>query len=96
MALTTFPSDARVLFIGGNDAYKLGPTAASIAYRHRNERWIHMGRVNSQKRFRVARSFGCHSADGTFLTYGPKVNLPRTLSWIVDELTNPMIWEEAS
>jgi hypothetical protein len=32
----------------------------------------------------IAKRMGCDSADGTFLTYGPDVNLPRLLSWLCD------------
>jgi hypothetical protein len=84
--------DAPVLFIGGTDAYKLGPVVWDIA-QQRGDRWLHMGRVNSLRRFRTARTLGCDSADGTFLTYGPDKNLPRLLSWLDDQDREPMLWE---
>lgn len=87
------PEDAPVLFIGGSTEFKLGPGADAIAARYRHDRWLHMGRVNSLKRFRVARSMGCHSADGTFLTFGPDTNLPKLLGWIRDQEQAPMLWE---
>ncbi len=31
--------------------------------------------------YRYAAAIGCDSADGTYLTFGPDVNLPRLLSW---------------
>jgi hypothetical protein len=43
---------------------------------------VHMGRVNSERRFKYAASIGCDSCDGTFLTYGPDVNLPRLMAWL--------------
>jgi hypothetical protein len=52
-----------------------------------------MGRVNSLKRFRAARSMGCDSVDGTYLTFGPDINLPKLLSWLDDSETAPMLWE---
>lgn len=88
------PDDAPVLFLGGTDEWKLGPIASEITARYRSERWVHMGRVNSKKRFRSARAMGCHSADGTYLTYGPKKNLPKTLTWLIDQLEQPMIFEQ--
>lgn len=74
--------DLNVLFLGGTTAWKLGPearrvTAAAVA----RGIPVHCGRVNSERRFEYARAIGCSSADGTFLTYGPDVNLPRLLSW---------------
>lgn len=88
------PEDAAVLFLGGDNAYKLGPTAASIcAHYGQRGRWLHMGRVNSQRRLDIARSFGCDSVDGTYLTFGPDKNLPRLLSWLDNADTTPMLWE---
>ena len=85
--------DAPVLFIGGTDEFKLGPVVWDIVRAHRAERWIHMGRVNSRRRFRTARTLGCDSVDGTFLTFGPDTNLPRLLSWLTDADEAPMLWE---
>lgn len=71
-----------VLFIGGSTRWKWGdaPRALITAALERGKR-VHMGRVNSGRTFRQARLLGCHSADGTFLTYGPTKNLPRMLRW---------------
>lgn len=71
------------LFIGGSTDWKLGQWAADLAA-EANERGkhVHMGRVNSLKRYRYAVSIGCHSVDGTYLTFGPDKNLPRLLGWV--------------
>lgn len=70
------------LFIGGSTEWKLGPHAREIAAEaKRRGKWLHMGRVNSERRFRYAAAIGCDSADGTYLTFGPDVNLPKLLSW---------------
>lgn len=88
------PDDAPVLFLGGTTEWKLGPHASAITAQAKMDgRWVHMGRVNSLKRFRAARSMGCDSVDGTFLTFGPDVNLPRLLGWLRDQDTQPMLWE---
>lgn len=72
-----------VLFIGGTTAWKLGADAREIIARaKRHGKWIHMGRVNSEKRYRYAHSIGCDSTDGTFLTFGPDRNLPRLKAWL--------------
>jgi hypothetical protein len=71
-----------VLFIGGTTAWKLGPHArALVAEARARGKWVHMGRVNSQRRYEYARAIGCDSADGTFLTFGPHENLPKLLAW---------------
>jgi len=72
-----------VLFIGGTTGWKLGPHARALATEaKRRGKWVHMGRVNSERRFKYAAAIGCDSADGTFLAFGPDVNLPRLLAWL--------------
>ena len=71
-----------VLFIGGSTEWKLGPEARTIAAEaKRRGKGLHMGRVNSEKRFRYAQAIGCDTVDGTFLTFGPDTNLPKVLAW---------------
>ena len=71
------------LFIGGSTEWKLGIDAARLVLEARRRgKWVHMGRVNSRRRFRYAASLGCDSTDGTFLVYGPTSNLPTLLSWV--------------
>lgn len=75
--------DFDVAFVGGTTEWKLGPAARElVAEAKRRGKWVHMGRVNSEKRFRYARAIGCDSADGTYLTRGPDTNLPKLLAWI--------------
>lgn len=80
----TVPWDAfDVLFLGGSTEWKLGPHAAALtAEAIARGKPVHMGRVNSFKRFAYARRIGCASVDGTYLTFGPDKNLPRLLRWI--------------
>lgn len=82
--LEQVPLAARAVFIGGDDAYKLGPDAARICWQaHRAGLWVHMGRVNSTKRWLRALAMGCDSADGTFLKYGPQpFMLARLQQWL--------------
>lgn len=90
----TLPDDAPVLFLGGTTEWKLGAHAWAItAHAKREGRWVHMGRVNSQRRLDTARAMGCDSADGTYLTFGPDVNLPRLLRWLDDARRQPMLTE---
>lgn len=75
--------DFDCLFIGGSTDWKLGEHARQLAgeAKHRGK-WLHMGRVNSLKRLRYAKSIGCDSVDGTYLTFGPEKNLRRMSAWL--------------
>lgn len=72
-----------VLFVGGSTAWKIGPAARRIvADAKAHGKWVHMGRVNSHRRLSYAAHIGCDSADGTYLVFGPDVNLPKMLGWL--------------
>lgn len=71
------------LFIGGDTAWKLGPHARHLVAEARlRGKWVHMGRVNSERRLRYADAIGCDSVDGTYLAFGPDLNLPNVLAWV--------------
>lgn len=71
-----------VLFIGGTTAWKLGPHAADLIRQAKaHGKWVHVGRVNSNRRFLRFELLGVDSVDGTYLTFGPDVNLPKLLRW---------------
>lgn len=81
----TTPWDAfDVLFIGGTNGFKLGRGGDAILAARQRGKPVHMGRVNSFLRLRLAAAVGCASADGTFLKFGPAVNEPRMLRWLDD------------
>jgi len=71
------------LFIGGSTEWKLSGAAAECVQEARRwGLWVHMGRVNSGKRLRIAADMGCDSADGTYLAFtGPK-GLPQVCDWL--------------
>lgn len=83
------PSDAvpwnecGAVFIGGSTHYKLGADAYRLT-RDAIDRgkWVHMGRVNSYTRVRIAHEWGCDSVDGNYLAFGPDINTPRLLGWM--------------
>lgn len=84
-----------VLFLGGGPEskfitqanrkgeWKLTDAARVCAAeaKHRGK-MVHMGRVNSEHRLSRAAEMLIDTADGTFLKFGPKANLPRLLSWL--------------
>jgi hypothetical protein len=84
LTVSTCPWDIfDVLFVGGSTDWKLGPVARDlVSEANRRGVWVHMGRVNSQRRWRYAEAIGCDSVDGTYLAFGPDVNLPKLLTWV--------------
>jgi hypothetical protein len=87
----TVPWDAfDCLFVGGRPPavkgqpeWKDSPGAARLILEAlARGKFVHAGRVNSQLRYDRMASLGVHSCDGTFLAYGPTVNLPRLCAWI--------------
>ncbi|MFD9791328.1 hypothetical protein ACFWXK_10285 [Streptomyces sp. NPDC059070] len=82
-----------VLFLAGSTAWKTSPSAHRLALEaHERGLAVHMGRVNSRRRLRIAQAFGCTSADGTYLAFGPDTNLPRLLAWMNELHTTPTLF----
>lgn len=80
-----------VAFLAGDDPFKLGPPAHALtAQAHAAGRPVHMGRVNSLKRLRLAHYLGCETVDGTYVSYGPRKNVPRLLRFL-DAATAPTL-----
>lgn len=79
-----------VLFIGGSTEWKLGPAARELVRDAKSRgKHVHMGRVNSLRRYRYAEAIGCDSSDGTFLVFGPDQNLVRLRGWMAAVETQP-------
>lgn len=75
--------DFDCLFIGGSTEFKLGPIVRQYVREAKARgKWVHMGRVNSERRWKYADAIGCDSVDGTYLTFGPDTNLPKLLAWV--------------
>lgn len=77
--VATIPwDDMDALFVGGTTEFKLA-AAPFIAEAHRRGKWVHVGRVNSQKRLRWAMGVGADSVDGTgFSRFGESM-LPQAI-----------------
>ena len=72
-----------VLFIGGSTGWKLGAAVRQLVKEAKDHgKKVHMGRVNSLRRYRYAEAIGCDTVDGTFLVFGPDKNLGRLQNWI--------------
>lgn len=85
-----------VLFIGGTTSWKLGVGAETLI-REAIARgvWVHVGRVNSYRRFKSFHVNGVNSVDGTFLrfemrsrkrdpSHGPAAGPALLASWLND------------
>lgn len=60
------------LFIGGTDRFKLSEAAHQlVAAGKAQDKWVHIGRVNSRRRLRSFAATGADSVDGTLLRYDP-------------------------
>ena len=88
---TTPWDDFDVLFIGGTTKFKLGRGGEAISYALQRGKRVHMGRVNSYRRLRLAAVLGCTSADGTFLKAAPDINEPKMLRWMNNLISSPML-----
>lgn len=85
------------LFVGGDTAWKLGPEArALVAEATTRGKWAHMGRVNSRERIQYAEAIGCNSVDGTFVAFGPDLNLPIVLAWLREIDTQSPLFAEVA
>ena len=84
-----------VLFLAGSTEWKVGPVAHRLTQeaRDRGETGAH-GPGQFAGRLRVAEMFGCHSADGTYLAFGPDINLGRLLGWLSELRNRPSIFRE--
>lgn len=89
-------------FLGGSTEWKLSESAADLAAEGRRRgKWIHMGRVNSMRRLRIAHEFGCASVDGSgysrfhhpTLTHRPDMSIERHLRFVRDLRSRLTLWE---
>lgn len=83
------------LFIGGDTEWKLGDQASVLcAEARRRGKLVHMGRVNSYRRLRIAEERGCHSSDGTMLAFRPGL-LVQLLEWkrAIDAQPQLPLWQ---
>jgi hypothetical protein len=70
------------LFVGGTTEYKLSADAERLGREARRRGlWLHIGRVNSRRRFDYARAVGAHSVDGSGFSMFRDTLLPDALTW---------------
>jgi hypothetical protein len=79
--------ELEALFLGGSTAYKESADAAGLAaYAKARGKLLHMGRVNSRRRLRIAARLGVDTYDGTGFSLAPDTNIPKGLRWTDDAL----------
>lgn len=84
-----------VLFLAGSTEWKLSKAARDITFEAKlRGKHVHMGRVNSWRRLQYAASIGCDSCDGTYLAFGPDINLGRLTNWLA-QLDQQLPWGAA-
>jgi hypothetical protein len=70
------------LFVGGSTAWKESRQAYLLCREAKGRgKWLHLGRVNSRRRLRLARAWGCDSVDGTGMSRFGDLHLGRLLRW---------------
>lgn len=71
------------IFIGGTDEWKDSWVIASLVQTAKEKnKWVHMGRVNSERRILYANRIGCDSVDGTSIAFAPNQNGRKLLNWM--------------
>lgn len=79
--VTDWP-DAGALFVGGSTTWKEGIGALACIRRAKALGWwVHVGRVNSKRRFDHFQIAGADSCDGTFVKFGGQANWRRMRHW---------------
>lgn len=81
LTVPAVPWDAiAALFIGGSTAWKEGEAAAVLMREaKRRDKWVHVGRVNSDRRERYISAIGADSFDGSKYSMFPDTYIPGAL-----------------
>ena len=98
------PGDVRwgavaAVFVGGSTEWKLSADArALVTEARRRGKWVHMGRVNTRRRVKVAMAWGCDSIDGTSTVKFTDTHLPWQLEYVSSPVQGalPVAGEEVS
>lgn len=84
--------DVDWLFVGGSTEWKLGQGAERlIGQAKAHGKKVHVGRVNSARRFAWFRSMGADTADGTTIAFSPKEKARQVRDWTARE-SQSLLW----
>lgn len=79
-----------VIFIGGDTPWKLGTDALYISRAARDRSIpVHMGRANSERRFRRAAAMLVDTADGTKAKHGNPIETAALIRTMLDRIATP-------
>lgn len=71
------------LFLGATTPWKLSDVFRALTHEAKARgKLVHMGRVNSHRRLRIAYAWGCDSVDGTGYSMFPDTHLPAALNYL--------------
>ena len=75
------------IFIGGTDEFKLnyGYIKYIAGVAKSKSKWVHVGRVNSEKRIKFCMKIGVDSIDGTSCSMFPDTYIPKFLRFLEKE-----------
>jgi hypothetical protein len=77
------PDHAAAIFLGGSTEWKMGQGAIEMIERAKaTRRWVHVGRVNSRRRYQHFALLGADSCDGTHIVFEPDRASRRIESWV--------------
>jgi len=78
------------LFIGGTTDWKMSEEVAGLIRAAKDRgKWVHIGRVNSRRRYLYMARLGADSADGTKISFAPEECGPKIVGWCEWHRTNP-------
>ena len=80
-------------FVGGSTGWKLSAAAADLCVEAKGRgKWVHVGRVNTRKRLRIAHDVGADSVDGTGWSMFPDTYLKRDVPYLASLGRQPLLF----
>jgi hypothetical protein len=76
--------ECAAIFVGGTTQYKTSREAVALVREaKRKGKWVHMGRVNTLRRFRFAITAGVDSVDGSQFSWFSETYLPQFTEYLI-------------
>lgn len=81
-----------VLFIGGTTEWKLSEASFGLMKEAKlRDKWVHVGRVNSRRRIRIANLALADSVDGTTIAFSPDRKFEQLQRWMNELKSQPFL-----
>lgn len=82
------------LFVGGSNPFRVAEsTYALVRAAKQQGKWVHLGRVNSERRLRAAALAGYDSVDGTHIAFAPTAGIAEVRQWLAHLDAQPFLLE---